>query len=360
MGGVVAGGGKAGGHKILTPQSFGLSTEAGARLIIGRAPPVLSSSKPLGSKLTAAVVASHVGYDQSRRQSRSMVHKTSPPRTKSEAAPVTHESNNGWACGELIPSGCGVTSNARSNNGGAQSMGGGISITANGKHKADCSAIVGEDGSVGGRKEGGSARQHIDAGSRFPNDGNVGNPGAEYETTGRGSATIRIPSRGDGSVDVAYKEGAHHEQDSETAPGTMQQQPQQLHRHHQHQQQQQHQQQGKNRRDEDGGLGAEERGALLAGPEGCVEVRELEGGVLVVRRTWHEKKQSPERLNLHRRQLNSCPLVQVRDYWQGRVFVELFSNLFNRICMLFLLVLLVFGWFRNPFLRYVVCINMHP
>lgn len=60
------------------------------------------------------------------------------------------------------------------------------------------------------------------------------------------------------------------------------------------------------------GLGDGEEGVLLPGPEGCVEIRELDGGVLVVKRTADEKKRSPERLNLHRRQLKSCPVIQVR------------------------------------------------
>ena len=86
--------------------------------------------------------------------------------------------------------------------------------------------------------------------------------------------------------------------------------------------QQSQQQQRKGKRVEQAGHDVDEdRGTLLPGPEGCVEVRELEEGVLVVRRTWHEKKQSPERLNLHRRQLKSCPLVQVRTNTGKAVFV---------------------------------------
>ena len=64
----------------------------------------------------------------------------------------------------------------------------------------------------------------------------------------------------------------------------------------------------------DGGGAATEaagEGVILPGPGGGVEVREFDGGVLVVRRSEEEKKKSPERLNLHRRRLKSCPVVQV-------------------------------------------------
>lgn len=57
----------------------------------------------------------------------------------------------------------------------------------------------------------------------------------------------------------------------------------------------------------------EGEGVALPGPDGGVEVKELDGGVLVVRRTAEEKKRSPERLNLHRRQLKSCPVIQVQS-----------------------------------------------
>lgn len=57
----------------------------------------------------------------------------------------------------------------------------------------------------------------------------------------------------------------------------------------------------------EGGEGALE----LVGHEEGIEVRELEGGVLVVRRSADEKRRSPERLNLHRRQMKSCPVIQV-------------------------------------------------
>lgn len=55
----------------------------------------------------------------------------------------------------------------------------------------------------------------------------------------------------------------------------------------------------------------DENSVLLPGPEGGVEVRECEGGVLLVRRSEDAKKRSPERLNLHRRRLASCPIIQV-------------------------------------------------
>lgn len=64
----------------------------------------------------------------------------------------------------------------------------------------------------------------------------------------------------------------------------------------------------------DGGNAAIEAardGVVLPGPEGAVEVREFDGGALVVRRSEEDKKKSPERLNLHRRRLKSCPVVQV-------------------------------------------------
>ncbi|CAB1097233.1 unnamed protein product [Ectocarpus sp. CCAP 1310/34] len=54
----------------------------------------------------------------------------------------------------------------------------------------------------------------------------------------------------------------------------------------------------------------DENGVLLPGPEGGVEVREFHGGVLLVRRSEDAKKRSPERLNLHRRRLTSCPIIQ--------------------------------------------------
>ncbi|CAM9532429.1 unnamed protein product [Ectocarpus fasciculatus] len=54
----------------------------------------------------------------------------------------------------------------------------------------------------------------------------------------------------------------------------------------------------------------DENGVLLPGPEGGVEVREFQGGVLLVRRSEDAKKRSPERLNLHRRRLTSCPIIQ--------------------------------------------------
>ncbi|CBJ27201.1 Hypothetical leucine rich repeat protein [Ectocarpus siliculosus] len=57
------------------------------------------------------------------------------------------------------------------------------------------------------------------------------------------------------------------------------------------------------------GVGGE-NGVLLPGPEGGVEVREFQGGVLLVRRSEDAKKRSPERLNLHRRWLTSCPIIQ--------------------------------------------------
>lgn len=62
------------------------------------------------------------------------------------------------------------------------------------------------------------------------------------------------------------------------------------------------------------GLGMGERGGegtIQVGPGGGLEMSELEGGVLVVRRSAEEKKKSPERLNLHRHQLRSCPVIQV-------------------------------------------------
>lgn len=60
--------------------------------------------------------------------------------------------------------------------------------------------------------------------------------------------------------------------------------------------------------------GKDERqeGTLLPGPEGGVEVRQMDEGILVVRRSMAEKRRSPEKLHLHGRQLKSCPLIQVR------------------------------------------------
>lgn len=55
-----------------------------------------------------------------------------------------------------------------------------------------------------------------------------------------------------------------------------------------------------------------QEGTLLPGPEGGVEVRQMDGGILVVRRSGLEKRRSPEKLHLHGRQLKSCPLIQVR------------------------------------------------
>lgn len=63
---------------------------------------------------------------------------------------------------------------------------------------------------------------------------------------------------------------------------------------------------------ERGQNGREARGVVLPGPEGGVIVRELAEGILIVCRSRDEKKRSPERLNLHRRQLTSCPFIQVR------------------------------------------------
>lgn len=65
-------------------------------------------------------------------------------------------------------------------------------------------------------------------------------------------------------------------------------------------------------------VGAAGEGVMLPGAEGMVEVREFDGGVLVVRRSEEEKKKSPERLNLHRRRLKSCPVVQVSSSYFGR------------------------------------------
>lgn len=59
--------------------------------------------------------------------------------------------------------------------------------------------------------------------------------------------------------------------------------------------------------------GRKEGGVVLPGPDGAIEVRELEGGVLVVRRNADEKRRSPERLNLHRRRLKSCPVIEVSE-----------------------------------------------
>lgn len=55
-----------------------------------------------------------------------------------------------------------------------------------------------------------------------------------------------------------------------------------------------------------------QEGILLQGPQGGVEVRQMNEGIFVVRRSVSEKRRSPEKLHLHGRQLKSCPLIQVR------------------------------------------------
>ena len=340
-GGVGGGSKTAGGQKPVTPQSVGLDTEASARLIVGRSPPATSTSKPRsGEKLAIA----H-GHELSRQPSSRSVHELSAPRiAKRSSSPVAHESMGWPSCGGITPydggvaSICGVIANGGitgndrvadidgiiSNHGVTSSVG--VTSNDNGciRYKdiekgaarirdRGGSCASGEEKSGGERGEGLGARHNHGIIARFQNGDN------EAATTVRGTATAIIPSRGDASGSSEYREGVH-QRDGGAVSGNshhlhqQQQQEQQQQQQQQQQRRQQQQQQRKSMRVEEGGHDVgENRGTLLPGPEGCVEVRELEEGVLVVRRTWHEKKQSPERLNLHRRQLKSCPLVQVRD-----------------------------------------------
>lgn len=332
-----------GGHKSVTPQSFGLDTEAGARLIVGRAPPVPTASK---SSSSGVKLAAYHGHDQLRQpSSRSPVQEYSAPRiTKLKPSPAAACESGGWpSCGGIIPSGDGVTYKGgvtsfvgvngnvgvtvncgETVNGGVIATGGsgcntlkenskdtvGRGDINNGKNRDGCFAS-GEERSGGGRGDGGGAKHSHGVNIRFQNGGS-GGAAMSCDSAG-GTATIRIPSRGGISASSDHRGGAH-QRDSATVSGNNHQQEEQ--QKQQRRQQQQHQL--KSKRVVEGGHDVgEDRGTLLPGPEGCVEVRELEEGVLVVRRTWHEKKQSPERLNLHRRNLKSCPLVQVSDDRQG-------------------------------------------
>lgn len=355
------GGGKiAGGHKIVTPQSFGLDAEAGARLIVGRAAPIPIASR---SSSSLKLAGSH-GHELSRQPSFRSTNELSAPIIMNLLPSSMAYDPAGWrSCGGTIPSDGGVTGDSgvtdiggekatggMTGNGGVAANAGVISkcgvtpnggVTSNGgsgcirytENENDAGRIStndqnnrggccagGEERKGGGRGEGGSAKKNHGVNMQCENGDNVG-ANTSYDTAG-GTVKLNVPSRGNVSGSSEHRHGAHQEGSATVSgnnhhphhPWHQEQRQQQQQKQQRQPQQHQQQQQRKGRRVEEGGHDiGEDRGTLLPGPEGCVEVRELEEGVLVVRRTWHEKKQSPERLNLHRRQLKSCPLVQVRD-----------------------------------------------
>lgn len=326
------------GQKPVTPQSVGLDIEAGERLIVGRVP-----SAPTPSKSCSGVkLATSHGYELSRQSSSPSVHEPSAPRlTKRYSSSVAYESEGWPSCGGIPPYDggvaefCEVTDNGGiPGNDGVAAIGGVISSdrvpSSSGATSDDNGCIrckENETGAGRSRNRGGSCacgeersrRGRVDDISRFQNGEN------EAEATARGTTTEIFPSRWDAGGSSQYREG-EHQRDRAAVSGNshhlhQQQQQQQTQQKQQRQQQQQPQHSGMRVKEGRHDVG-EDRGMPLPGPEGCVEVRELEEGVLMVRRTWHEKKQSPERLNLHRRQLKSCPLVQVGDRFCEPVFLE--------------------------------------
>lgn len=278
--------GSGGTQKSLTPRSFALGTEPGAKLAIGRAPPAPNSANPStrfggGSPSQGSSYSRPLSTSSNRRPA-------SSPRTFSPDA--AHGSN--YSYGAVAPphGGQGMTvvdswdktgSNGNNHNGGV------------------CYSGSGRGGGSGAKRGAGADSQyyhnHVSLQSEKHDTG-----GVSRCSTPETSASSPIPSSPITNGSPRGGGVGKYRPDSTAASGgvglgadTKQQHARRM-------------------RGIDGwGVADAATGTPLAGPEGAVEVREIDGGVLVVRRSGDEKKRSPERLNLHRRQLSSCPLVQV-------------------------------------------------
>lgn len=265
--------GVGGSHKPFAPRSLSLSKEASAKLIVGRG---TTAANPIAYSSGAA---SRTGASQSSQ---------GQPRHLSRAGASASSS---------------VVSSPASSSSGIGSGGGGVSAPPHGGSNEWTRGASGGSGGAHGRYFSHSA-------SRLERNSSGGTC-----TTAATSASSICSSGGGGcDGDGGLRQ---HRGKATDSPGDQQQPPLQK-----QPQPQQQQQQARRTRDGEAsnsfssssvsadGAGSGQ-GSILPGPEGAVEVREFDGGVLVVRRSEAEKKRSPERLNLHRRQLKSCPLVQV-------------------------------------------------
>ena len=253
----------------LTPRSLALATETGARVVVGRATSIQAvAANTIGGNYpgSGSSTASH-RYNELRQHCPSANNSaTTSPRVSS---PPRYSPNSGNR----------------------------VVVSTDGRQSAThtSSSFI-------------SHSQALDGAARGSSTGNVGSCGnmaeemcndglrSKHVGTGEGSSPV-IPSRGGssstGSGDSRLEEvgipppltsGCSSEDQPRIAgvEGVIE--------------------------EESGGV------ALLPGPKGGVEVRELGEGVIVVRRSELEKRRCPERLNLHRRQLKSCPLIEVPSY----------------------------------------------
>eukprot|EP00903_Cladosiphon_okamuranus_P021119 g19400.t1 len=278
-GGGFRGGGSDGGasnggerHKPFTPRSLALDSDASAELIASRASPQQNASARSTSGFSStwgggggavdggSSQVSGGGHEDSKGQiggqhnqplSRQLLRSTNASTASSPSASCA-SSPRGWA----------RDGGAILGYGGSSSIGGGVIAPPHGSR-----ADIGEgSGGAGGRR-------YSQGVMRPPKSSN-----------GDASGVINNSNSGESNAAAAGRGGVANDSTTRAVPA-----------------------QARGHGDE-GNTGIE--GVLLPGPEGGVEVREFDGGVLMVRRNEEQKKKSPERLNLHRRRLRSCPVVQ--------------------------------------------------
>lgn len=281
-----------GGHQAFTPRSLAAATQASAKPIVSRvAVPQASPPNPAhgvnnSSRSGSAGGVAAVGLPSHLSQSENPSTDTSPRVSRINS--TTGIANYGGA-----PPHC---------DGGS---GSGACAPRHGGQTATSGATGGGSGSGSGRGcVGGSSSSSSRKVRVFPQDGGGG------DRNGRESnqAVMRLPEGNDnascGTSAVGGDAKGHgvgmsfqQQQDAASTSATLSKAATQL---------------LEGTVGDAGMLGVGgENGVLLPGPEGGVEVREFQGGVLLVRRSEDAKKRSPERLNLHRRRLTSCPIIQV-------------------------------------------------
>ncbi|CAM9550777.1 unnamed protein product, partial [Ectocarpus sp. 13 AM-2016] len=280
--GVICGSGKGGGgHQAFTPRSLATATQASAKPIVSRV--AVPQASPSRSGSSGGVAA--VGLPSHLSQSENTSTDTSPRISCINSA--TGIANYGGA-----PPPCG----GGSGSGACAPRHGGQTATSGATGGGSGSGSGSGRGCVGGSSS--SCSRKVKA---FPQDG----VGGDKNVRESDQAVIRLPEGNDntsfGNSAVGGDAKGHglslqQQQDAASTSATLSKAATQL---------------------LEGGVGdagmsgvADENGVLLPGPEGGVEVREFQGGVLLVRRSEDAKKRSPERLNLHRRRLTSCPIIQ--------------------------------------------------
>ncbi|CAM9322367.1 unnamed protein product [Ectocarpus sp. 12 AP-2014] len=294
--GASCGSGKGGvGHQAFTPRSLAAATQASAKPIVSRvAVPQASPPNPThgvnnSSRSGSSGGVAAVGLPSHLSQSENTSTDTSPRVSRINSA--TGIANYG---GAPPPCGGGSGSGACAPRHGGQTATGGATGGGSGSGSGSRSGR----GCVGGSSSICSRKVRV-----FPQDGVGG------DKNGRESdqAVIRLPE-GNDNVSCGNSAGGgdakghgvglslQQQQDAASTSATISKAATQL---------------LEGDVGDAGMLGVgDENGVLLPGPEGGVEVREFQGGVLLVRRSEDAKKRSPERLNLHRRRLTSCPIIQ--------------------------------------------------